>query len=106
LTYLENMSYEAGEPSGEVAAEIRRRWGRAVRAARERRAITQVELARTVGSSQAALSRIECGQQEPSLVLAVAIAEALGTTYGRLFHLPAELAGPAEPAVRTEREAS
>jgi transcriptional regulator with XRE-family HTH domain len=76
------------------AGAIRRSWGSAVRKERERRGITQVELARAAGSSQAALSRLERGEQEPSLALALAVAAALDMTYAALFRLPTEVPAP------------
>lgn len=70
---------------GTTATDIRKRWGANVRSLREARGMNQIELAAAAGSSQPAISRIELGKQDPPLELALAITEALGTTYNDLF---------------------
>jgi transcriptional regulator with XRE-family HTH domain len=71
-------------------AEVRKRWGENVRQAREGK-LTQEELAAAVGCSQAAISRVELGQQELTLKLSLAIAAALETPYRELFDIDAVL---------------
>lgn len=65
-------------------AEVRKQWGENVRRARDGK-LTQEELAAAVGCSQAAISRIERGEQELTTKLALAIAAQLETPYGELF---------------------
>jgi transcriptional regulator with XRE-family HTH domain len=67
-----------------VADEVLKRWGRNVAKAREGN-LTQEGLAAATKSSQATISRIELGKQQPTLDLALAIAAALDTTHDRLF---------------------
>ena len=52
---------------------------RRVRALREKRKLTQAELAELAGTGQAAIARIEAGRTVPKLDLLVRIAAALGT---------------------------
>lgn len=73
----------------ETALHIVRAWGKAIEIARVKAGLTQIELARVVRSSQAAISRIERGVQEPSLELRLAIAEALDTPHDDLFPVSA-----------------
>lgn len=65
-------------------AEVRKQWGENVRRARDGK-LTQEGLAAAVGCSQAAISRIERGEQEITTRLALAIAATLETPYGELF---------------------
>jgi len=67
-----------------VADDVLKRWGRNVAKARESK-LTQEGLAIATGTSQATISRIELGKQQPTLELALAIAAALGTTHDFLF---------------------
>jgi DNA-binding XRE family transcriptional regulator len=49
--------------------------------------MTQTALAARTGSTRKAIARIENGQHEPSVYLAIAIAEALGVKVEDIFHL-------------------
>lgn len=53
------------------------RWalGQRIKAARERSGLEQAELARALGLSQSAISRLECGQSDVSVWQLVCIAE-------------------------------
>lgn len=57
----------------------------AVRAARTGRELTQAELARDVGVTRQTVVAVEAGDYAPSVYLALAIADRLGTTVERLF---------------------
>jgi DNA-binding XRE family transcriptional regulator len=59
-----------------------------VRAMRERLELTQVELARAVGTDQAAISLIETARSNPTLQMIEAIAEALQTSAPALLSRP------------------
>ncbi len=59
-------------------------FGARVKAAREARGVNQVELAAACGYSQGGISRIESGNVDPPLSLAMGIARALDTTLGAL----------------------
>lgn len=64
----------------DVAAGVERlRLARHVRALRERRKITQSELAERVGTKQPAIARLESGRGVPKLDFLERIARALGT---------------------------
>ena len=65
--------------STEAAAE------RPARRLRKERGLTQEQLAAKVGCSQATVFDIESGRAQPSLKLALAIAEALDSTVDDLF---------------------
>lgn len=64
--------------------EIRQRRGRRVYEARLGR-MNQEELAAAANCTQQTISRIEQGQQDISLKLGLAIAQALGKSYDELF---------------------
>lgn len=64
-------------------AEIRQRRGRRLQEARGR--MTQEELAAAANTTQQTVSRIEQGQQDISLKLGLALADALGKSYDELF---------------------
>jgi uncharacterized protein len=57
-----------------------------LRPIRERKRISQAELARMVGVSRQALSAIEINKQEPSLNLALKIAQALNAPLQKIFY--------------------
>lgn len=57
----------------------------ALRRARRMADLTQAQLAQRIGISRYTYIKIEKGQQEPSLTLARAIANALGTTIDSVF---------------------
>jgi putative transcriptional regulator len=57
----------------------------AVRAARTARSLTQAELARDVGVTRQTVVAVEAGDYAPSVYLALAIADRLGTTVEQLF---------------------
>ena len=59
-----------------------------LRAWRERKALSQRDLARVAGISQFSISKIETGQQEPRPSTIRKLAEALGVTLDELFHTP------------------
>lgn len=65
-------------------AEIRQRRGRRLYEARQGR-MTQEELAAAANCTQQTVSRIEAGQQDISLKLGLALADALGKSYDELF---------------------
>ncbi len=67
-----------------------------IREVREERARSQVWLAHAIGLSRQALSALEAGRSIPRTDVALAIAEALGTTVEALFSAKATL--PAVPA--------
>lgn len=56
--------------------------------ARAKRLITQAELAARTGTTRKSISRIENGNYEPSVYLALAIAQALDSPVEDIFHLP------------------
>jgi transcriptional regulator with XRE-family HTH domain len=53
--------------------------GSAVRAARRRAGVSQVELAERAGTSQPSIARLEKGQVSPTVITLDRIARALGT---------------------------
>ena len=65
--------------------DIKRRFGRAVRARRAALAISQEELALRIGGDQAYVSRIETGAMNVTLETAQQIAEALESDVAALF---------------------
>lgn len=54
--------------------------GSVIKSKRIEAGITQIELARAVGSTQNAISSIECGASNPSLDMLNRIVDALGCT--------------------------
>ena len=68
-------------------------WGRLraavgeLRRIRERRQISQTELARSVGIEPSQLGRIERGEVDPRLTVLLALAEALDTSFSDIFAL-------------------
>jgi putative transcriptional regulator len=52
---------------------------------RERKGINQAELARRLGISRSYLNKLENGKSDPSIRLAVRIAQALDTTLNDIF---------------------
>lgn len=62
------------------------RLGRNVRKFRERAGMTQAELSRKVGVSENYIGYIENGRKEPSLKMAVIMAEELNTTVNDLLN--------------------
>lgn len=63
-------------------------WGRRLREAREGAGLTQVDLAGTVGRSQAAVAAWEADRQIPSDRIKLAIAKALRRRVHDLFPFP------------------
>jgi DNA-binding XRE family transcriptional regulator len=59
------------------SAATRRALAHAIREARERRSLTQVALARAVGTSQPSIARLEAGEDSPGLDLLSRVATAL-----------------------------
>jgi len=80
-------SPETGQKEAEDPAEP----GSALRALREQRGLTIASLARQVGISAAAISQIESGAVQPSVITLRKLAAALGVPVFRLF-LPADAA--------------
>ena len=68
-----------------------------VRQARQRVGISQKDLARKVGITQAFLSEVETGTKSPSLLTAAKLARALGCT---IDELPGETIDPDQPVRR------
>jgi putative molybdopterin biosynthesis protein len=81
----------AGEPAG-VRLRAGEPAGVRLRLARQARGLSQQQLAGMAGVSRQALSAVEAGHSDPSLRVALALAEALGMTVEELF-------GPAPPAL-------
>lgn len=79
-------------------AVARRAEASRLRAARVARALSQQQLAKLAGVSRQAVAALEAGRTEPSLRLALALAEALGLTVEELFgaesRLPTAVATP------------
>jgi DNA-binding XRE family transcriptional regulator len=73
------------------------RWRADVRATREQRRLTQVELASKAGTTPSHISRIERGVRKPPLVLAQAISDALDLRPPPVSELPGAGAGEADP---------
>lgn len=61
------------------------RTGERVAALRNRKGLSQQELASACNVSQVYIARVEIGTLTPSLSIAIAIANALGTTVDALF---------------------
>ena len=80
-------SPEAGHGEAEAPADP----GSALRALREQRGLTIASLARQVGISAAAISQIESGSVQPSVMTLRKLAAALGVPVFRFF-LPADTA--------------
>ncbi len=79
--------------------------GARLRLARQARGFSQQQLAGMAGVSRQAVSAVESGQSDPSLRVALALAQALGMTVEELFgaegsvpELPARLVGGQEQA--------
>ena len=82
----------AGPPAAQLPTDERRQAaavGEAVRERRAERSLTLAALAAAVGISPSALSQIERGQVNPSIMTVVEIADALDTTVGDLLGEPA-----------------
>lgn len=76
--------------SGPTTRDLWTRWGQNVRAEREQRGWTQVQLAKESGQSQATISAIERGVAGGSDVARYEIEKALGKPGLFGFDLPAE----------------
>ncbi len=61
-----------------------------LKAAREKKQISQYELAELVCVNQTSIARFELGQKFPNVLLGVQIAKALGTTAEQLVDGPTE----------------
>jgi len=61
-----------------------------VRVARAERNLSQTDLARAVGVSRQTISSIETGQYGPSALLALRLADALGSPLDELFWIEGE----------------
>lgn len=72
----------------EHADEISQTLGRRLRAMRESREWTLETLAERTGLSKAYLSRLECGDRQPSMVALHSLATALGLSIAALFEQP------------------
>ncbi|HET7137297.1 MAG TPA: helix-turn-helix transcriptional regulator [Gaiellaceae bacterium] len=57
-----------------------------IRVLRERRALSQGELAKSVGVSRQTINSIETGKYVPSLPLALQLASFFGTAVEEMFH--------------------
>jgi transcriptional regulator with XRE-family HTH domain len=66
-------------------APFRRSFGRAIKAAREARGLTQRELAEAARIADKYLSRIELGMATPSVYVASRLAQALGASLDSLI---------------------
>lgn len=62
--------------------------GRRIAAAREAAGLTQTDVARLLGVTQATVSRLEGGLQEPTALRLADLAEALGVTADDLLGRP------------------
>src|SRR5579871_1688871 len=83
--------------------------GPKLRLARQARGFSQQQLAGMAGVSRQAVSAVESGQSDPSLRVALALAQALGVTVDELFGsaesippVPVRPVGPLGPAGRVE----
>src|SRR5579875_3468509 len=72
----------SGEPGAERSGE---RSGMRLRVARQARGFSQQQLAGMAGVSRQAVSAVEAGVSDPSLRVALALAQALGMTVEELF---------------------
>jgi len=81
------MAKKVGKP------DIRESFGRAVKAMREDRALTQEDLAEKAGIHRTYLSDVERGSRNLSLVNIDKLARALGVKASELFAKVEELAG-------------
>ena len=70
--------------NSEILAEMAAR----IRMGRELRGWSQQQLADRIGSSESTVSKYEAGDRLPSLDMLLALADALGTTAGRLLAKP------------------
>lgn len=64
--------------SEKIRTEAAARFGRALRAARDRRGLTQHQLEESAGISRTAIARYEAGKRCPSLAEALVLAQRLG----------------------------
>ena len=71
--------------------------GRAVRAIRDERGISQVQLAAATGFMQSWISQVEHGRRNPSWSNVVRLAEGLGISLAELAAHAEVLAGPPKP---------
>jgi transcriptional regulator with XRE-family HTH domain len=71
--------------------------GRAIHDARKEVGVTQVELARRMGTSAPYVSLVETGRTNPTLGQLSAIASALGVELDVQFRVPAPFAEPTIP---------
>ena len=93
--------------AGDLRAEehtLRTALGRRMRAARQERGLSTVQVARTVGVSPSLISQVERGLTAPSLDVLEGIARCLEVSIGSLADgdapvLPLPAAAPAHPAV-------
>jgi transcriptional regulator with XRE-family HTH domain len=72
----------------------RQAFGARLQAARQARGLTQSEVAEKAGLSNKFLSRVESGHATPSVLVAAAIAEALGTSLDALVDVRAKPENP------------
>lgn len=80
-TWAEVKAARTTSPARRAAyeqAELRDRFGRMVRDAREAAGLTQVALAEQLGMTQAEISRLELGGADPRLSTLMRLAEVLG----------------------------
>lgn len=75
-------------------------FGPALRAAREASGMSLADVAGQIGSSAAAVSKIELEQRSPSLRLAVLLADAVGKDIGELVRLAKTVSAAVEAADR------
>ena len=80
------------EPDEDAYIELRLRLATGLRKRRERRGMTQAELARAVGSSQSRVAKMEAGDPTVSLDLLIRTLLGLGASYRELGALIARKA--------------
>jgi transcriptional regulator with XRE-family HTH domain len=68
-----------------VSTNIRVRLGQRVRALREKRGLTQVELCELVGIDRSFLSEIETGKKDPRMTMLKALADGFGQSLSQFL---------------------
>jgi transcriptional regulator with XRE-family HTH domain len=69
-----------------VAANLKSKLGKRIRALRTERGWSQVEMADLLGINRGYLSELETGKRDPSLSILKTIAEGLSISLSRLFN--------------------
>lgn len=91
----DEIAFLVGEPAWESVAEMVREVGLTLRLARERRGLTQPQVAESVGLSTSVLCRLELARRPARLTTVWAACNALGVRFSDVLRTVEELTFPA-----------